>query len=239
MDTPRSVEGWRLSAGLVGLFIGMLLLAIVLLLAWVVGLAASEAWAGQPGPRVKVLPEAADATRETVLLGRSSAGDMIIQLELEPAKAMWMAMTASVQLEMDQSRGTWVLLATPPRWSDHSVEEGEIYHVEVKPIDPQSKTRIPYASVKFEAVNRDNGRRVEGLLHPMWGGSGLHYALNSGLAGDGAYEATVTVGVPTFARGPKEKDRWMEPAKATFHFKLSGGKLTEVSEPMAMAAPPK
>ena len=130
-------------------------------------------------------------------------------------------------------------MATPPKWSEHSVQEGELYHVEVKLIDPQSKTRIPYASVKFEALNRDNGRRVEGQLHPMWGGSGLHYALNSGLAGDGAYEATVTVGVPTFARDPKEKDRWMRAARAKFHFKLAGGKLTEVSQPMEVRAPKK
>ena len=237
MNTTRPVEGRRLSAGLAGLFVGMLLLAGVPTLAWVVSVAASQAGAEQTGPGVKVLPESADATQETVLLGRRVAGDMIIQLELEPAKAMWMATTASVQMVMDQSKGTWVLLAMPPYWSDHPVNEDDLYHVDVKPIDPQSNTRIPYASVKFEAINKDNGRRVEGPLHPMWGGSGLHYALNSGLAGDGVYEATVTVGVPTFARDPKEKDRWMEPATATFHFKLAGGKLTEVSEPMVAAAP--
>ena len=105
-----------------------------------------------------------------------------------------------------------------------------MYHVEAKPIDPKSKTRIPYADVTFEAINKDTGKKVKGSLHPMWGGSGLHYAFNSGLAGDGTYEATITVGVPTFARGLDDK-RWMEPATGKFHFKLVGGKLTEVSEP--------
>jgi uncharacterized protein involved in high-affinity Fe2+ transport len=105
-----------------------------------------------------------------------------------------------------------------------------LYHVEVKPIDPKSKTRIPYADVTFMAINKDTGKKVQGSLHAMWGGSGLHYALNSGLSGDGTYEATVTVGVPTFARGMDDK-RWMEPATGIFHFKLADGKLTEVSEP--------
>ncbi len=179
---------------------------------------------------VKVLTTPKDPARETVLIGRALAGDMIIQLELEPSKGMWMAMTASVQIEMDNSKGRWVVLTTPAKWAEHAIEKGELYHVEVKPIDPRSKTRIPYAEVKFKAVNRDSGRIVEDRLHPMWGGSGLHYAFNSGLAGDGTYEATVTVGVLTFARGLDDK-RWMEPATGKFHFKLAGGKLTEVSEP--------
>jgi uncharacterized protein involved in high-affinity Fe2+ transport len=110
------------------------------------------------------------------------------------------------------------------------VAPGQLYHVEVKPIDPISKTRIPYANVMFTTTNRDTGETVKGMLHPMWGGSGLHYAMNSGLAGDGTYEAKVTVGVPTFARGMDDK-RWMEPATGIFHFKLADGKLTEVSEP--------
>ena len=50
--------------------------------------------------------------------------------------------------------------------------KGGLFHVEVKPVDPGS-----------------------GTLHPSWGDSGLHYGYNSTLAGDGTYEATVTVGV--------------------------------------------
>ena len=179
---------------------------------------------------VKVLTAPKDPAQKTVLIGRAVAGDMIIQLELEPSKGMWMAMTASVQIQMDNSKGRWVVLTTPAKWAEHAIEKGELYHVEVKPIDPRSKTRIPYAEVRFKAVNKDTGKSVEDRLHPMWGGSGLHYAFNSGLAGDGTDEATVTVGVPTFARGLDDK-RWMEPAAAKFHFRLADGKLTEVSEP--------
>ncbi len=48
-------------------------------------LAGSAAVAQETGPKVKVLSAATDATQETVLVGRSLAGDMIIKLELEPA----------------------------------------------------------------------------------------------------------------------------------------------------------
>lgn len=171
--------------------------------------------AGQSSePKVKVLATPVDASKAEhgVLVGRASAGGMLIQMELERANGMWM------------------LKGEPAKWMEMGVAPRQLYHVEVKPIDPKSKTRIPYADVTFMAINKDTGEKVEGMLHPMWGGSGLHYALNSRLAGDGTYEATVTVGVPTFARGLNDK-RWMEPATGKFHFKLAGGKLTEVSEP--------
>ncbi len=171
--------------------------------------------AGQSSePKIKVLATPVDASKAKhgVLVGRASAGGMLIQLELEFGHGMWM------------------LMGSPAKWMEHRQFPGELYHVEVKPIDPKSKTRIPYADVTFEAINKDTGKKVKGTLHPMWGGSGLHYAFNNGLAGDGTYEATVTVGVPTFARGLDDK-RWMKPATGKFHFKLAGGKLTEVSEP--------
>jgi hypothetical protein len=169
-------------------------------------------------PALKALSEPEDATQRTVLVGRNVAEAMIVQFELEPAKGMWMKM------------------GNPSTWMEHPVGPGELFHVEVKPIDPKSKTRISYADVTFAAVNNDNGQKVDGKLHPMWGGSGLHYAMNSGLAGDGAYEATVTVDVPTFARDPKDKDRWMRPTSTTFYFRLADGKLTEVSEPFEETA---
>ncbi len=188
------------------------LLALVAVLA--VALAGPTAAGQSSEPKVKVLATPVDASKEKhgVLVGRASAGGMLIQFELERAKGMWM------------------LMGSPAKWMEHRQLPDELYHVEVKPIDPKSKTRIPYADVTFEAINKDTGKKVKGSLHPRWGGSGLHYAFNSGLAGDGTYEATVTVGVPTFARD-LDDIRWMEPATGKFHFKLAGGKLTEVSEP--------
>jgi len=115
-------------------------------------------------------------------------------------------------------------------WVEHPKALGELCHVDVTPFDPKSKTRIPSADVTFEAINKDTGKTVKGSLHPMWGGTGLHYAFNSRLVGDGTYEAKVTVRVPTFTRDLEDK-RWMVPAIGKFHFKLVGGKLTEVSEP--------
>ena len=164
-------------------------------------------------PKVKVLSAAEDSSQKTVLIGRNLVDNMIVVFELEAAKAMHMQM------------------GNPPKWTEHPVGKGELFHVEVKPVDPRSKTRISYADVKFTAVNRDNKKKVSGTLHPMWGGSGLHYAANSPLAGDGTYETTITVGAPGFGRATADKDLWMKPVTTKFHFKLAGGKLTEVTEP--------
>ena len=162
---------------------------------------------------VKVLTAAEDATQKTVLIGRASTGGMTVIFELEAAKSMWMRM------------------GTPSKWVEHPVARGEMFHVEVKLVDPKSKTRIPYADVKFSAVNRDNRKKVSGTLHPMWGGSGLHYAVNSPLAGDGTYETMITVGVPEVGRASAGKNLWMKPVTTKFHFKLFSGKLVEVTEP--------
>ena len=188
--------------------------AAVLLVVLAAALAGTVAVGQGLEPKVKVLASPVDASRAKhgVLIGRASVGGMLIQLELEYGHGMWM------------------LMGSPGMWMEHRQLPDELYHVEVKPIDPKSNTRISYAQVTFEATNRDTGETVKGSLHPMWGGSGLHYAFNSGLAGDGTYAATVTVGVPTFARD-LDDIRWMEPATGKFHFKLAGGKLTEVSEP--------
>ncbi len=164
-------------------------------------------------PKVKILSAAEDATQKTVLIGRNLADNMLVTFELEAAKSMWMRMGS--------------------QWTEHAVGKGEIYHVEVKPVDPKSATRIPYAEVKFSAVNRDNKKKIAGTLHPMWGGSGLHYAANSPLAGDGTYETTITVGAPAFGRASADKDLWIKPVTTTFHFKITGSKIVEVSEPVA------
>ena len=188
-------------------------LPIALALALFMGFTADAGWAQNAEPKVKVLTSPEDATKKTVLVGRAPAGGMVVTFELEPAKAMLMQMGA------------------PGSWMPHPPAKDEIFHVEVKPVDPRSKTRISYAEVEFNAVNRTNNQKIKLTLHPMWGGSGLHYAANSGLAGDGIYTATITVGVPAFTRDVKDKDVWMKPASARFHFKLTGGKLTEVSQP--------
>ncbi len=164
-------------------------------------------------PKVKVLSAAEDSSQKTVLIGRNLVDNMIVIFELEAPKAMRMQM------------------GNPPKWTEHPVGKGELFHVEVKPVDPRSKTRISYADVKFTAVNRDNKKKVSGTLHPMWGGSGLHYAVNSPLAGDGTYEARISVGVPGVGRASADKDLWMNPVTTKFHFKLSSGKLVEVTEP--------
>ena len=164
-----------------------------------------------PEPRAKKLVIAADPLKKAVLIGRVATGAMIMQLELEGSEAMWMQM------------------GSPPVWGAHTPKADERFHVEFKLTDPKSKTRIPYAKITFAATNTENGKTMTLLLPPMWGKSGLHYSANSPLLGDGSYAATVTVDVPTFERELKDKDLWSKPVSAKFHFKLLGGKLTEVS----------
>jgi hypothetical protein len=169
--------------------------------------------AAQPNePKAKVLAPAADPLKAAVLIGAVTSGGMRFQLELEGAEPMWM------------------LMGTPPTWGAHEPAAGEGHHVELKLTDPKSKTRIAYVEPLFEATNIDTGKTMSLPLRPMWGGSGLHYSANSALLGDGAYAATVKVGVPAVQREVKDKDLWREPVAAKFHFKLKGGKLTEISQ---------
>lgn len=189
----------------------IIIAAIAVLLTLPTLAAAREALAA----RVTVLAAPEDPRQKTILVGRAEAGGMIIQFEIEPATTMIMPM------------------GTPPRPTEHAPAAGEVFHLEVKPIDPRSKTRISQAVVTFSATNRDNGKALKGELHPMWGGSGLHYALNSAPAGHGAYYFSITVEAPTFSRSVKDKDLFAKPATARFHFKLRGGSLIEVSEPVA------
>lgn len=178
----------------------------------VCGVVAPAALAAEP--KVKLLSPAQDTAKNTVLIGRTLVDKMSVTLEIEGGESMWMQM------------------GKPPMWMEKKPGKRELFHVEVKPVDPGSKTRIPYADVTFSAINRDNKKKVSGSLHPSWGGSGLHYALNTPLAGDGSYEATVTVGAPTFARTEKNKDFWTKPVVSKFHFKLAGTTLVEVTEPL-------
>ena len=170
------------------------------------------AWAQNTEPKIKILAVKADPLKKAVLVGRVSAGDMTLQLEIEGAESMWMQM------------------GNPPVWGAHAPAANERYHVEFKLTDPKSKTRIPYADIVFSATNQDTGKTMTLALPPMWGSSGLHYSGNSALLGDGAYSAITTVNVPTFQRELKDKGLWSKPVSAKFHFRLKDGMLTEVSE---------
>jgi hypothetical protein len=168
-------------------------------------------------PRVQVLPAPEDATKKSVLVGRNLADNMIVTFEIEAAKDMWLH------------------TGNPPKLRQRPVRKGEIYHLDVKPLDPKSNAVISYEHVTYRLLNRTTGRKMSGVLHPMWDNGGLHYAANSPLAGDGAYELTVSVGVPSFGRAAEYKELWLKPIATKFHFKIVDGKIMEVSEPMVEA----
>ena len=188
---------------------------LLIALAATAALPVAAAIAQAVDPKIIVLAAPKDPAQGAVLIGRAISDGLSLQLEVEGAEAMWMAM------------------GTPAKWREHQPAKTERYHIEFKVTDLATKTRLPYAVITFTATNKDNGKGVTVVLPPMWGSSGLHYSDNSALAGDGAYSATVTVGVPTFAREMKDKALWSKPVSARFHFRLKDGMIIEVSEPIA------
>lgn len=86
--------------------------------------------------KVKVLSTPEDAIQKTVLLGRNFTASVIVTFELEPAKSLGLQ------------------TCNPPEWRERTVRKGEVYHLDVKPVDPKSKVVISYAEVRFNGVNR-------------------------------------------------------------------------------------
>ncbi len=93
---------------------------------------------------------------------------------------------------------------------------GKSYHLEVKVEDTYSETRISYSDVALTMTNVTAGVEVSSdILHPMWGGSGLHYGTNA-VVEPGTYDVTVDIGVPEFARSPSDELLYRSPISATF-----------------------
>ncbi len=143
-----------------------------------------------------------------ILLGSKIVDNMRIIFEMEPSKGMFM----------------------PPMYMWMGTM-GKPYHLEVKLEDPYSETRISNSHVSLTMTNVTTGVEVgSNSLHPMWGGSGLHYALN-GYAMDGSpledgeYLATVTADPPQFMRGESNKHLWRNPITADFRFHMKDGEI--------------
>jgi uncharacterized protein involved in high-affinity Fe2+ transport len=139
-----------------------------------------------------------------VLLGSKIVDNMRIIFEMEPAKGMWMLMG-----------GEWKWMGTM----------GKPYHFEVKLEDPYSETRISYSDVTLTLTKVTDGESQSFDLHPMWGGSGLHYARNGDVMGDGQYVATVVATPPEFMRGETNKHLWMDPISVDFRFQIRDGEI--------------
>ncbi len=143
-----------------------------------------------------------------VLLGSKIVDNMRIKFEMEPSKGMFM----------------------PPLYMWMGTM-GKPYHLEVKLEDPYSETRISYSDVALTMINVTTQVGVSSdILHPMWGGSGLHYAVN-GYAMDGSpledgeYLATVTADPPQFMRGESNKHLWLDPISVDFRFQIRNGEI--------------
>ena len=110
---------------------------------------ASAADAPATAVKIKLLSQALDPSRATVLVGRSVKDGLTTTLEIEGAEAMWMQM------------------GTPPMWTEHAPSKAERYHLEVKTMDNKTRTRWPYVIVSFKATNQDSGKEVSTVLPPM------------------------------------------------------------------------
>ncbi len=143
-----------------------------------------------------------------VLVGSKIVDNMRIQLEMEPSKGMFM----------------------PPIWMWMGTM-GKPYHMEVKLEDPYSETRISNSEVRLTITKVTTGAELSSdILHPMWGGSGLHYAINGyAMNGspleDGEYLAKVTANPPQFMRGESNKHLWTAPISADFRFQIRKGNI--------------
>ena len=96
-----------------------------------------------------------------MLAGHNEAGNMIVALKFEAAECTCL------------QRGKFTT------WREYPVAKGELFHIEVKPSDSGSITRIAEADVNFSAVNHNNKTkmaRITSVLHPMRGDGGLHCA---------------------------------------------------------------
>lgn len=149
-----------------------------------------------------------DPSKEGVLIGLKTVDKMNIKVEFEPSKGMHMLMNG--------------------KWMDMNPAKDEPYHLEIKLEDPYSKTRISNSDIKL-TITKSTGETADYDLHPMWGSSGLHYADNGKLMGDGDYVVTVLANAPTFVRGSANKDLWINPISTDFEFSIKDGIIT--SEP--------
>lgn len=159
-------------------------------------------------------PSEKDPSKNTVLIGSKIVDNMRLKVEFEPSKGMYMNMN--------------------DKWMTMNPAEDDLYHLEVKLEDPYSNTRIPNSSVKLFVTKESTEETISYDLHPMWGGSGLHYADNGKLMGDGNYNLTVLANAPTFVRGDSNKDLWLEAISADFKFSIENGIITseaDVNEP--------
>lgn len=152
-------------------------------------------------------PTGISTTEDHAEVGYNEVDGRIVSLTLEPSKAMKMWM------EMD---GMWM-------WMEMTPTAAQNLHYEVKITDPGSQTRIPHSRVDISIENVSTGASFARELHSMWGGSGLHYAINEGLIGDGMYHAIVTLEEPKFARSIGDKDKWKGSVSTEFHFEVADG----------------
>ncbi|CQR50274.1 iron transporter [Haloferax massiliensis] len=104
-----------------------------------------------------------------------------------------------------------------------SVETGDDVHLMASVWDPETGVVVPDTGLSIE-IARDGDLVSEEVVYAMLSQRmGFHYGSNFGLDGDGTYEVTVDVGVPSLRLFGDLAGRFESPATATLDFEYSSG----------------
>lgn len=102
-----------------------------------------------------------------------------------------------------------------------SIGSGDDVHIMASVWDGETMQVLPDTGLSL-TIRRDGDIVFEEVVYPMLSQRmGTHYGANAGLAGDGSYEVTVSVGGMSTRRTGAFEGRFGEPASATIEFDYS------------------
>ena len=95
--------------------------------------------------------------------------------------------------------------------------------------DPETMTVLPETGLSIE-ITQDGEVVTQEVIYPMLSQPmGFHYGANFGLAGDGTYDVTLSVGGMSTRRTGTFEGKFGEPADATIEFEYSQAARDEIS----------
>lgn len=104
--------------------------------------------------------------------------------------------------------------------------EADITALENNPLGFGAGEFVPYLTIKFKLVNKDNGQAQEGSFMPMNAGDGSHYGANIKMMGAGNYKLTYFIDSPEKQDFLIHTDKdtgvpgtfWKKPIEANYDF---------------------
>ncbi|MDZ7745343.1 MAG: hypothetical protein U5K28_02010 [Halobacteriales archaeon] len=112
------------------------------------------------------------------------------------------------------------------------IESGDDVHIMASVWDGETMQVLPDTGLSL-TIRRDGDLVFEEVVYPMLSQPmGTHYGANAGLAGDGSYEVTVSVGGMSTRRTGSFAGRFGEPASTTITFDYSQSARDDLSRRM-------